>query len=223
MGNRSSAGIGLFPLDVPVKGYEGSVTVFALSESTESGNELRVYPDFESGGIVPFKIWPGSRVFSNSLVDFPSDFFRNKKVLELGCGTGFLGLSIAKFSKAKNVVLTDREMLRPVVTASIQANELENCCFTAFDWGDQSHLEIFSETSFDVIVGSELVYAEEQEPLANALDAVMKRPRPEGASPVLVLYYASRSEMDQEYFSEKILMKYKIEKKIGENIFVFSV
>lgn len=36
-----------------------------------------------------------------------SEVFRNKKVLELGSGVGFTGITLAKFSQTRSIILSD--------------------------------------------------------------------------------------------------------------------
>ena len=70
--------------------------------------------------------------------------------------------------------------------------------------------------NFDYVIGSELVYAEEQEPLLNALLTVT-------ASDTcrLILYYRPHSEIDEAYMNERVLKYFEIESKTA-NILILK-
>ncbi len=183
---------------------------------SESKFSAKIDPE---GGIVALAVWPGAIELTRALLSTSKLSFSNKLVLEIGCGVALPGISISKFLNPKQVVVTDRESARTTVEASIAANnEQDRCQFDTFDWGSSDNLEKFSALSFDYVIGSEIVYAEEQAPLINALLAVTQ------ASPKtrIILSYRNRSEQDENYFNVEILKNFKIDEKISENIFIFS-
>lgn len=169
------------------------------------------------GGVVALAVWPGaidlvSRLFVSHM------HFSNKEILELGCGIGLPGIALSKFMNPQKVVLTDRESARVAVEGSIAANQQQDrCVFESFDWGSCDDLEKFSTRKFDFVIGSEIVYAEEQAPLINALLAVTNA----SSTTRLILSYRNRSEEDENYFNSEILKNFKIEEKISDNIFIF--
>ncbi len=203
MGNSTSRQeVKLFSTSVSV-GTKKDIQVFSLSNSKSSENSIKVVCDGE-GGTVGFRIWPGSLVLADFLVNQRPDLVQNKEVIELGCGVGVVGLSVAKFCKPESVVLTDRETVRRVVEEGIEINQAFNCNveFKNFDWGSGDDLNRFSSSSCKgqrVVIGSELVYAEEQEPLCNAVDAVV--------DDMFILAYTQRTDIDKAYFDREILGK----------------
>jgi hypothetical protein len=106
----------------------------------------------------------------------------------------------------------------PVVNASIALNRVQSTAiFASFDWGSVEDLQKFNQrvntfpASETVVIGSELVYAEEQEPLLNAIEAVV--------TSTFVLAYTERSETDRTYF-ELVKARFTSVEQIG-NIYVF--
>ena len=177
------------------------VTIFALPELEsvkDVGPTLRTQYD-EEGGTVGLKVWPGSLSLADFLVNKRPDLVLGKDVIELGCGVGLVGLCVAKYCSPSSVVLTDRESLRPVVQANLESQLPVK--FEALDWGNPRDLTKFQESASvqRVVIGSELVYVEEQEPLCNAIDAVV--------TDIFVLCYTERSDGDSQYFQEKVLSK----------------
>ena len=118
--------------------------------------------------------------------------------------------------------LTDREILWSPVSAAIHANGLQGTCeFNTFDWGDGEDLEKFkNRIDFD-IVAAEIIYVEEQEPLINALDAVLSQ-RSDLSFPTLILYYKTRSDEDYKYFTEEILARFTLRGQIAPCIYVLD-
>ena len=172
------------------------------------------------GGIVAFALWPGALHITRQLLFTNHNFFEGKRVIELGCGVGLPGICIGKFSKPSEIVLTDRASSRKTVEASIGLNDVSTICrFESFDWGNERDLKSFSSQYFDYVIGSEIVYAEEQAPLVNALMAVTES-APDTTR--VILSYTNRSGSDAEYFESEIMKKFKIDEKISENIFIFS-
>ena len=223
MGNSSSLPTrSLSLLRIPVG--DKSVDVYAdpvVTERENPGSEISVMnseikcPIDLEGGVVALAVWPGAvDLVHNIDVDFSG-----KRVLELGCGVGLPGMFISKYCQPLEVVLTDRESARMGVEASIVANNTQKICrFEPFDWGSGKDLKAYSTEVFDYIIGSEIVYAEEQDPLVNALLAVTC------ASPAtrIILSYRNRSESDEEYFNSKILVHFQIEKRVSDRIFVLK-
>ena len=119
----------------------------------------------------------------------------NKKTLDLGCGSGLLGL-FAYFSGAKTVSFQDynseviEEFTLPGVRqsfAELDKEELEKLKFYSGDWDDMSFF--FSEQneeSFDLILSSETIYNVEYYP---KLLRLLK----EHLSPNGVAYFAAKT------------------------------
>jgi hypothetical protein len=216
MGNSESRGVELGLFRIPLKESNTSVDVFAIDDGRSGKLEeesIRVVPDVD-GGIVGLKLWPGSLELSEILVFARPDLVEEKRVLELGCGVGLAGLSVAKHAHAKSVVLTDRKSVSEVVSRSIAQNTLNApASFETFDWGDSEDLEKFQKRQFDIVIGSELVYAEEQAPLKNALEAVV--------TDLLVLAYTQRTDEDRAYLDNLLTSSFSLVERIG-GIFILQ-
>jgi hypothetical protein len=137
--------------------------------------------------------------------------------VELGCGVGVPSLAISKFLCPAKVVMTDRESLQYVIEKEIVDNGLAQIAeFKSFDWGNIDHLHEFGihrEQHIDIVIGTELVYAEEQEPLLNALRAVSMKNK-NGSKPIIILSYMTRSDEDEKYM-DSILREFSLVKKHG--------
>jgi len=126
-------------------------------------------------GTTGLKTWRASLVLAEYLAQNP-DLIRNKSVLELGSGVGFLGIVLATLQvSAKNpvgrIVLTD---VNPHVLARCEDNLALSCNQSSvhpnvhtreLDWMDalresrRSVLESFlSDASADLIIGADLVF-----------------------------------------------------------------
>ena len=222
MGQTQSLQIHLPPIRLSIfKDPNSEVLVYShdasMGQSMPQIDPLSVTPDME-GGIVALKVWPGSVSLARFLVDVRPDLVRGKRVIELGCGVGLAGISVAKLCDPGSVVLTDRASVAPVVTGAIILNQVESIAsFATFDWGCVEDLQKFNQqvntcpVGETVIIGSELVYAEEQEPLLNAIEAVV--------TGTFVLAYTERSETDRMYF-ESLKRRFSSVDQIG-NIYVF--
>lgn len=90
-------------------------------------------PSYSSGAGLGWKTWNAAVV----LVEFLGsqiDTFRDKDILELGCGTGLSGIFCAKFG-AKSVLMTDfNQTVLETVTENAKLNNLPNVSIKRLDW-----------------------------------------------------------------------------------------
>ncbi len=111
--------------------------------------------------------WDGAVVLAKYLESRP-DLVKGKRVLELGSGTGIVGLA-SHFLGASSVVLSDLtyalQNLEDNVQHNLQKNrrtDIGDISMQMIDWCDQSTYPI--SHSWDVIVGSDIVWLEDLVP-----------------------------------------------------------
>ncbi|XP_066299844.1 protein N-lysine methyltransferase METTL21A-like [Branchiostoma lanceolatum] len=107
-------------------------------------------------------VWPAARVLSQHIVDHP-ELVQARTVLELGAGTGLLGLVAAKLSPCpKKVVLTDNNM---TTLDMMEANVEENFPIQTtmpprcahLHWGENLNKFLHDHGKFDVILGADVI------------------------------------------------------------------
>lgn len=111
------------------------------------------------------------------LVDGQPERWRGKKVLELGAGTGVVGLVLA--AHGADVTLTDLPEALPILRHNAAANfepgtpEAERVRVLPLDWTQGLSPALRQLQPFDVVVGADLVYNEAlYAPLLDTLDRV---------------------------------------------------
>lgn len=99
--------------------------------------------------------------------------YHSRAVLELGAGTGFVGITLAS-SGAASVLLTDLPQQVPFLQLNIQANAAHTVRASALPWGLDVPQAVM-EDSWDLIVGSDIAYDPDLfEPLAATLSALLR-------------------------------------------------
>lgn len=114
-----------------------------------------------SSGTTGFRTWEaalhlGTYLASTSQTEAQFQL-QGKRVLELGAGTGFLSLFIAKHLKPEIVVATDREpTLIESITDCAGKNRLQDGVLVPglWEWGTSSS---FGDMEFDIVLGADLV------------------------------------------------------------------
>ena len=80
-----------------------------------------------------------------------------KRVIELGSGTGVVGLGMARLG-AQHVTLTDLAPVCPLLTQNIAMSRLQGCCSAqALCWGE----DCSAVAPADVIIAADVVYEPE--------------------------------------------------------------
>lgn len=127
-----------------------------------------------SGGTTGNRTWEAALHLGSFLASTPGEtFVRDKRVIELGAGTGFLSLFCARHLGVRGVVATDREpALIKNMHDCIRFNQAETGeesesipIFPAvWDWGtrlerteDMTPLIVENQLRFDVALGADLV------------------------------------------------------------------
>ena len=195
--------------------------VVARAGSPASGAELLATLELEapgwSGGYgTGGKVWSSSRVLCDYLVDVAAGLeaappleLRGARVVELGSGTGAVGLACAALG-ARAVVLTDggsKSLLRLAETnaaratralfgaraADAAAPDVRVC---GYKWGAAPLPSALVEGApFDLIVGSDCTYSVGGHgALCDAINLLAARGRPEGAAePAVLLAHQHRT------------------------------
>lgn len=101
--------------------------------------------------------WYGGHVWSAGLVlaKFILDggVAKGKRCVELGAGTGVVGLA-AGLCGAKDVLVTDRCEMLWLLEANIKKNLLSNVTAAEWNWGDTKE----EDKSFDLVLAADVVY-----------------------------------------------------------------
>ncbi|KAL4801926.1 putative methyltransferase-domain-containing protein [Aspergillus unguis] len=131
-----------------------------------------------SAGTTGFRTWEAALHLGTylSTTDTGKSLVANKRVLELGAGTGFLSLLCAKHLGAGKVVVTDREpALIEQIDVCIEKNGLDRNLIQAgiWEWGMQLKVPLSQEQHaaqdekpvFDVALGADLIYDSDIVPL----------------------------------------------------------
>ncbi|KAF9482033.1 hypothetical protein BDN70DRAFT_991519 [Pholiota conissans] len=105
--------------------------------------------------------WPAGQILASYLVQKGPQHVKNKNIIELGSGTGLVGLTIGTF--ASSVCITDQSPLLPVMNRNVLLNKLEETVHVAeLNWGDPIPPNISRP---DIILAADCVYFEPAFPL----------------------------------------------------------
>ncbi|GBG24575.1 Protein N-lysine methyltransferase METTL21A [Hondaea fermentalgiana] len=114
-------------------------------------------------------VWDDAVMLARHLVArFPASL-RGKTVIDLGAGTGFLGLAVAHGCSA-DVIITDREVMRALIEQNVEVNKAciaaqgGSACFVPHSWGDPLKAGIAEHAPFDIVLASGCIYHEEANP-----------------------------------------------------------
>lgn len=149
--------------------------------------------------------WDSAYVLCRYLEDQVCDtYFENKTVVELGSGTGLLGIFVA-LCGAKQVVLTDMEDQLPLIRENCQLNLplSENVQAVELVWGENvdSFLGGFGATPIDCIVCSDVVYNHYGlRALFNTLVRLSEHPRHCDDPPEVIMCYKKRYAAEEKFF-----------------------
>eukprot|EP00403_Amphidinium_massartii_P013855 CAMPEP_0178410828 /NCGR_PEP_ID=MMETSP0689_2-20121128/21184_1 /TAXON_ID=160604 /ORGANISM="Amphidinium massartii, Strain CS-259" /LENGTH=228 /DNA_ID=CAMNT_0020032023 /DNA_START=158 /DNA_END=840 /DNA_ORIENTATION=+ len=136
-------------------------------------------------------IWPGGLDLARTVAARNGELVKNRRVLELGCGTGVVGISAA-LAGAKSVTLTDAnpELLRLAdlnVRSNVPLAQQDSLQVERLRWGNAEDMDKWGrqEDLFDVVLGSDVAY--EPEALPALLSTIRRMLRQSSAEAVAVL------------------------------------
>jgi hypothetical protein len=113
-------------------------------------------------------LWDSALVLSHALARLSviegsdtMESLEGKSVLELGSGTGAVGIVCAKCLMADRVILTDLQPNLVLIERNVHKNNVGQCIVESLEWQDETAvsralLESNSNCSLDLIVGSDL-------------------------------------------------------------------
>ena len=96
---------------------------------------------------VHLTVWPAATELCKQAHNF---LFTNKKVLELGAGTGIVGIYVAKNFSCELIITDGNSEAVDLIKENISINHT-NCAAEVLLWGEKSILS-------DIIIGSDIVY-----------------------------------------------------------------
>lgn len=106
-------------------------------------------------------LWPSSEVLANFIYDYD---FKNKKILEVGCGIGLSSLVLNRLNA--DITATDyHPEAENFLDINTQLNQDDEIPFVRTSWSDK-----FTEKlgKFDLIIGSDLLYERNHAELLSA-------------------------------------------------------
>ncbi|TFK29223.1 hypothetical protein FA15DRAFT_664136 [Coprinopsis marcescibilis] len=140
------------------------------------------------GGIA----WPAGQILATYLIQQGPDYLRDRNILELGSGTGLVGL-VAGLLGSTRTWITDLSILMPIMEQNIRLNELENRVFTSkLDWASPTSTNIPKP---DLILAADCVYFEPAFPLlVDTLDSLAT------THTEILFCYKKRRKADKRFF-----------------------
>ncbi len=141
--------------------------------------------------------WKGSWALA-TLLNLRRAKLAGKRVLELGSGTGLLGISCA-LSGASSVVVTDLPYVLPLIEKNVNSAVVQETV-AVFEWDWNNPRPVFdSELPFDVIVAADVVYDPEKLESCNSAIRAASDVCAEGGWIYVALSY--RSQLESEFLS----------------------
>ena len=112
-------------------------------------------------------VWDMARCFLAALEDSPRrrDAMRGRRVLELGSGTGLLGIALSLCLDC-DVTMTDLPEALPALRANVAANYAPRCRVIEHAFGDDvTPLFVAAAAGYDFVIGTDVAYSEALNPL----------------------------------------------------------
>ncbi|KAM8806643.1 protein N-lysine methyltransferase METTL21A [Eudromia elegans] len=146
---------------VPYTGGAGALAALHSPDATFhfAGHQLRIRQRWAQLGVAAV-VWDAAVVLS-AFLEAGGVELRERAVLELGAGTGLLGIVAALLGA--RVTITDRAAALPLLEANVRDNlppaVRPRAAVRELTWGRE--LGAFPRGAFDVVLGSDIVYLEE--------------------------------------------------------------
>jgi len=167
-------------------------------------------------------VWDAALVlckYFENVEEFPIGYFTGKKIIELGAGTGCVGLVLSRLGG--KVTLTDQKQMLPLLEHNTKLNNLEHKVqVVEFNWGEETPL---LSPPYDIILLSDLIagcYSSSYQALVDALwwltgptTKPQNTQQPEitelsitastatsKTQPIIIMSYEKRSHKELEFF-----------------------
>jgi len=135
-------------------------------------------------------VWPTATIFCRYLCDRAAEFLNKKRVLDLGAGTGLVGL-VARQLGCVSVTLTDVPRVLPLLEENVHAAAIATCGIVTAPlwWGDRVACEklVSERVVFDVVLCCEVVYQHPSE-VFDALLLTLKCLLPQPGGLIMIAY-----------------------------------
>jgi len=133
-----------------------------ISDSATTVTTLESRSIIASSGTTGLRTWEAALHLASYLSSRGRDHFQDKRILELGAGTGLLSILCAKYLNARHVAATDGdEGIVDALRENIFLNGLEGdnrIESLVLRWGWPLSETTFADDSpFDIVVGSDIV------------------------------------------------------------------
>ncbi|KAM5443964.1 Protein-lysine N-methyltransferase efm6 [Microsporum ferrugineum] len=121
------------------------------------------------------QIWPAGVVLSKYMIENHASDLLGKTIIELGSGSGLVGLAVARGCATDSpVYITDQMAMFPLMQQNIELNGLTGVVHAALlDWGDEEAVRALPKAK--VILAADCVYFEPAFPLLlSTLEALLE-------------------------------------------------
>ncbi|CAO3699803.1 unnamed protein product [Rhizopus stolonifer] len=177
----------------------GQLVAAQVGSTVYSGLDSPILLAQDSSGGCGGMIWKAASVMIEYFIwkkQCSNDFLTDKIVVDIGSGTGLVGLAIAKiYPQVKKVMLTDQIPMMELLIKNIGLNKLDNVVNAKIlNWGEAIPEE-FELLEADVILASDCVYLEVCFiPLIETFLALSKK------ETLIYLAYNKRRKADKRFF-----------------------
>ncbi|XP_063717048.1 protein N-lysine methyltransferase METTL21A-like [Symsagittifera roscoffensis] len=177
----------------PFAEFKKSFKTFSFS-SGPSGHffEVKIKQDWDAVGVAGV-VWESAEILSIYFSKYPG-LVRNKRVLELGAGTGLCSI-VCKHLGAEQVIATDRKSVIHALKENVElnfsdVNSSDSVVVNILDW---TEIDTKWEMTFspDIILGADLVYIDEL--FDDLLKTLLKV-----TSKQTVVYFCSKIRYDRD-------------------------
>lgn len=133
--------------------FESGFDIFNSITNISTTIYLNEIQDADKG--TGLKLWDSSIILSKYM-EKNINLIQGKRILELGCGIGSLGLSLSCLG-ATTVMLTDLEYTMANLDHNVRSNRLNNVQTAVLNWAEPKTYPVME---FDIIVAADVVWLE---------------------------------------------------------------